>query len=95
MPKKKVTKKATTKKAAPAKKVATVKKVTLTKKATPTKKATVKKVAKSGATSVVVKGSVGVRLRMSPETRKQLQKIAEKNGVSQNTMINQLIKDAK
>ena len=77
----------------PKKKVA---KKAAAKKTAPAKKAApVKKTVKRSASSVPVKGSVGFRLRIAPETHKQLQKIAEKNGVSQNTLINQLIKDAK
>ena len=77
----------------PKKKVA---KKAAVKKAAPAKKAApVKKAAKSGVKPVTVKGSVGFRLRISPENHKQLKSVAEKNGVSQNTMINQLINNAK
>jgi len=91
MPKKKISKAvkgATTKKAkAPAKKsVAPIK-----------KKTTVTKAAKAAANPkpVAAKGAVGFRLRMDPNTHKQLQKMAQQKDVSINTMLNQLIKDAK
>jgi len=91
MPKKKtskVVKGAATKKAkAPAKKsVVPIK-----------KKTTVTKVAKAatGSKPVAAKGAVGFRLRMEPGTHKQLQKMAQQKDVSINTMLNQLIKDAK
>ena len=69
-----------------------------TSKAVPAKKAKapVKKVVKSATpVAVTVAGSVGFRLRMSPANHKQLLKLAKQNGVSQNTMLNQLIQDAK
>ena len=44
---------------------------------------------------VAVKGAVGFRLRMDTSTHKQLQKMAQQKDVSINTMLNQLIKDAK
>jgi len=62
----------------------------VTKKA----KAPAKKAA-SGTAPVAVAGSVGFRLRMSPANHKQLLKLAAQNGVSQNTMLNQLIRDTK
>jgi predicted HicB family RNase H-like nuclease len=68
----------------------------------PKKKAskTVTKTAKAPAkkqttTPVAAKGSVGFRLRMSPATHKQLVKLAARQGISQNTLLNQLIQDAK
>jgi len=61
------------------------------------KKVPVKKsvAVKGGPKPVTVEGSVGFRLRMTPGTHKQLVKLAQQNGVSQNTMLNQLIQDTK
>ena len=61
-----------------------------TKTAAPVKKKTA-----SGSKPVAAKGSVGFRLRMNPATHKQLTKLASQEGVSQNTLINKLIQDAK
>jgi len=86
MPKKKtskVVKGAATKKA----------KAPVKKSAAPVKKKTA--TAKSGPKPVAVSGSVGFRLRMNPGTHKHLLKMAQQKGISQNTMLNQLIQDAK
>ena len=64
-----------------------------TKTTAPVKKKTAK--AASGSKPVAAKGSVGFRLRMNPATHKQLTKMASQEGVSQNTLINKLIQDAK
>ncbi len=84
----------------PKKKTSKVVKGAATKKAkAPVKKTAApvkKKTARAGGPKpVAAKGSVGFRLRMNPATHKQLTKMATQNGVSQNTMINQLIQDAK
>ena len=75
------------------------KKASKTAKSAATKKASVKKgVAKKavkGVKPVGAKDVVGYRLRMDPGTHKQLVKMAAQKGVSQNTMINLLIHDAK
>ena len=63
------------------------------KSAAPVKKKTA--TAKAGPKPVAAKGSVGFRLRMNPGTHKHLLKMAQQKGVSQNTMLNQLIIDAK
>jgi predicted HicB family RNase H-like nuclease len=54
-----------------------------------------KKAVQTTPTPVAVKGAVGFRLRMAPATHKQLVKLAAQQGVSQNTVLNQLIQDAK
>ena len=64
-----------------------------TKAAAPVKKKVAKAV--KGPKPVAAKGSVGFRLRMNPATHKQLTKMASQEGVSQNTLINKLIQDAK
>jgi predicted HicB family RNase H-like nuclease len=85
----------------PKKKTSKVAKGAATKKAkAPVKRsvAPVKKktaAAKAGPKPVAAKGAVGFRLRMDPNTHKQLQKISHQKGISQNTLLNQLIKDAK
>ena len=70
------------------------KKTTKTAKAV---KSSPKKVSTKKASKVakVAKEMVGFRLRMSPSTHKQLVKMATKEGVSQNTLINNLIKETK
>ena len=86
MPKKKtskVAKGAATKKA----------KAPVKKSAAPVKKKTA--AAKGGPKPVAVSGSVGFRLRMDPNTHKKLAKMAQQGGVSQNTMLNQLIQEKK
>jgi len=82
----------------PKKKTSKVVKGAATKKAkAPVKKgvAPVKKKTAKGPRPVPSQGSVGFRLRMAPATHKQLTKLAAQKGVSQNTMLNQLIQDAK
>ncbi|MCL2305885.1 MAG: hypothetical protein FWC43_11130 [Planctomycetaceae bacterium] len=86
MPKKKVRKVV---KGATAKKA----KAPVKKGVAPAKKKTA--AAKTDSKPVAAKGSVGFRLRMAPATHKQLLKISQQKGVSQNTMLNQLIQDAK
>ena len=53
------------------------------------------KTTKGSSKSVATKDIVGFRLRMTPGTHKLLVKMASKEGVSQNTLINNLIKDAE
>ena len=75
----------------PKKKASKVARSAAKKKAkAPVKKAAAKGVKPVGATDVV-----GYRLRMNASTHKHLVKMAAQKGVSQNTMINQLIHDAK
>jgi len=88
MPKKKaskVVKGAATKKA----------KAPVKKSVAPVKKKTAKVKVVAGPKPVAAKGAVGFRLRMDPGTHKQLQKMAQQKDISINTMLNQLIKDAK
>ena len=86
---KKLVKKAKPKTVVPVKKVKTVKAAKVAKTAKPAKTAKAAGVVQSGKTSVV-----GLRVRMTPTIHKQLKKKAEKEGLSQNALINKLIKES-
>lgn len=57
-------------------------------------KASKKKSSDSAMPPVPAKDAVGFRLRMTPAIHKMLKTKSEKEGVSQNTYINQLIQEA-